>query len=65
MKNIRFQPDNAITSPIASEVVGPDAETVTIGFRLPGNKADDVLLADLVGQILNQWQSRFNGSEPG
>jgi predicted Zn-dependent peptidase len=52
-----FQPEQPITAPIAAEVVGPDAETVTIGFRLPGNKSKDVLLADLVGQILTNGKA--------
>ena len=52
-----FQPEQPITTPIAAEVVGPDAENVTIGFRLPGNKSKDVLLADLVGQILTNGKA--------
>lgn len=52
-----FQPEQPITSPIAAEVIGPDAESVTIGFRLPGNKDKDVLLADLVGQILTNGKA--------
>jgi predicted Zn-dependent peptidase len=52
-----FQPEQPITAPIATEVVGPDAESVTIGFRLPGNKDKDVLLADLVGQILTNGKA--------
>jgi len=52
-----FEPEQPITSPITAEVVGPDAETVTIGFRLPGVKSKDVLLADLVGQILTNGKA--------
>ncbi len=52
-----FEPEQPITSPITAEVVGPDAENVTIGFRLPGNKSKDVLLADLVGQILTNGKA--------
>lgn len=52
-----FRSEQPITAPIAAEVVGPDAETVTIGFRLPGNKSKDVLLADLVGQILTNGKA--------
>lgn len=52
-----FQPETPITAPITAEVVGPDAEGVTIGFRLPGNKDKDVLLADLVGQILTNGKA--------
>jgi len=53
----KFDAEQPITSPIAAEVVGPDAESVTIGFRLPGNKDKDVLLADLVGQILTNGKA--------
>ncbi len=52
-----FEPEQPITSPLSSEVVGPDAENVTIGFRLPGNKSKDILLADLVGQILTNGKA--------
>jgi predicted Zn-dependent peptidase len=52
-----FNPETPIATPILKEVVGPDAESVTIGFRLPGNKSKDVLLADLVGQILTNGRA--------
>jgi predicted Zn-dependent peptidase len=52
-----FKPEVPITSPVVAEVVGPDAENVTIGFRLPGNKSKDVLMADLVGQILTNGKA--------
>lgn len=53
----KFEPEIPITSPIIEDVVGPDAETVTLGFRLPGNKEKDVLLANLVGQILTNGKA--------
>lgn len=52
-----FEPEQPITNPITQDVVGPDAESVTIGFRLPGNKEKDVLLANLVGQILTNGKA--------
>lgn len=52
-----FQPEEPITAPIITEVVGPDAESLTMGFRLPGNKSKDVLMADLVGQILTNGKA--------
>jgi len=52
-----FSPEAPITAPILKEVIGPDAESVTIGFRLPGNKSKDVLLADLIGQILTNGRA--------
>lgn len=53
----KFEPEQPITAPIVSDVYGPDAESVTIGYRLPGNKDKDVLLADLVGQILTNGKA--------
>lgn len=52
-----FAPETPITQPIVKEIVGPDAESVTMGFRLPGNKDKDVLLADLVGSILTNGKA--------
>ncbi len=52
-----FDAEQPIDKPIIKEVIGPDAENVTIGFRLPGNKDKDVLLADLVGQILTNGKA--------
>ena len=52
-----FYPEKPITSPVTEEVVGPDAESISIGYRLPGNKSKDVLLADLVGQILTNGEA--------
>jgi predicted Zn-dependent peptidase len=52
-----FYPEKPITSPVTEEVVGPDAESISIGYRLPGNKSKDVLLAELVGQILTNGKA--------
>jgi len=52
-----FKPEESITKPIIKEIVGPDAENLTIGYRLPGNKDKDVLLADLVGSILTNGKA--------
>ena len=52
-----FENESPITAPIVKEVVGPDAENLTIAFRLPGNKDKDVIIADLVGQILTNGEA--------
>ncbi|ROI08109.1 insulinase family protein [Chryseobacterium sp. H3056] len=52
-----FAPEKPITAPIIREITGPDAENLTIGYRLPGNKDKDVLIADLVGQILTNGKA--------
>jgi hypothetical protein len=46
--------ETPITAPIIKKSL--DAE-VTIGFRLPGNKDKDVLLADLVGKMLTNGRA--------
>lgn len=52
-----FSAETDLTQPVIREVVGPDAENVTIGFRLPGNKSSDALMADLVGMILTNGKA--------
>jgi predicted Zn-dependent peptidase len=52
-----FQQETPLTQPIVKEIVGPDAESLTMGYRLPGNKDKDVLLADLVGSILTNGKA--------
>ncbi len=55
--NYTFQPEVPFTAPVIKEITGPDAESISIGFRLPGNKDKDVLLADLVGSILTNGKA--------
>ena len=52
-----FTPETPIAKPVIKEIIGPDAENLTIGFRLPGNKDKDVLIADLVGQVLTNGKA--------
>ena len=53
----KFEPEKPITAPVVKEVFGPDAEFVTMGYRLPGVHDKDALLADLVGQILTNGKA--------
>ena len=52
-----FEPEVPLTAPVIGNVYGPDAENVTIGFRLPGNKDKDALIADLVGSVLTNGKA--------
>ena len=52
-----FEKEEPITAPIIKKVVGPDAESVSIAFRLPGNQDKEALLADLVGEILTNGKA--------
>ena len=52
-----FKPETPISAPVVKQITGPDAENLTMGFRLPGNKDKDVLIADLVGQVLTNGKA--------
>ncbi|KIA86030.1 M16 family metallopeptidase [Kaistella jeonii] len=53
----QFVQETPITKPIIKEVVGPNAEKVMIGYRLPNNKNKDILIAELVGDILSNGKA--------
>ena len=52
-----FSPEVPIAAPVVKEVFGPDAESISIGYRIPGIHSKDALLADLVGQILTNGRA--------
>jgi len=52
-----FEQEDAITTPVIKDVTGPDAENVTIAFRLPSNQEKDAILANLVGSILTNGKA--------
>ena len=50
--------ETPITAPVVKEVVGPDAENLSIGFRLPGidDRKDQVILS-VVSQLLSNGKA--------
>ncbi len=52
-----FEKEAPITAPIIKEVVGPDAESVTMAYRLPSTQEKDALLANLIGSILTNGKA--------
>ncbi|MDL2283011.1 insulinase family protein [Odoribacter sp. OttesenSCG-928-G04] len=52
LKQLSFKPETPITQPIETEVVGIEAENVTIAWRAPGAKDDELTLASLAGEVL-------------
>jgi predicted Zn-dependent peptidase len=48
-----YKPEDPITTPVVKEVVGPDAENVTIGFRFNGAASKDNDMLSLVDMILS------------
>lgn len=57
IKRLDIKQQPAITSPIVSEVVGPDAENITIGWRFPGASSKEVEILDLISQVLYNGQA--------
>ena len=49
--------EEPITAPIVREVLGPDAENVTLAWRLPAASDPDAELMQVVGQILYNGQA--------
>jgi predicted Zn-dependent peptidase len=45
--------EKEITSIIEKEVTGPDAEFVMLGFRTPKKGTKDALIAEIIGELLN------------
>ena len=53
IKPFNFKPEDPITEPIVKEVVGPDAESVTIAYRLPGAGSKETDLLTIFDMILS------------
>lgn len=53
LKPYTFEPEKPIESPIVRKVIGPESESVMIGFRFPGSSSRDVQMLELVGSILS------------
>jgi predicted Zn-dependent peptidase len=49
----KVTPEPPITKPVVKEVVGPDAESVTIGFRLGGVKTPDADMVEIFSKIMS------------
>ncbi|MFP3833663.1 insulinase family protein [Chryseobacterium sp. SIMBA_028] len=49
--------EKVIASPVIKEVVGPDAESVMLGFRFPGASTKDARLLNFVGSMLTNGQA--------
>ena len=57
VENFVVAKESPITAPVIKEVKGPDAESVSIGFRLPGRDTEDALLMELMSMVLSNSQA--------
>ncbi|MFT4203938.1 MAG: insulinase family protein [Chitinophagaceae bacterium] len=49
--------EKPIVGPIAKDVYGPSAESVTIGYRIGKSESHEAMMADLIGQILDNGKA--------
>jgi predicted Zn-dependent peptidase len=49
--------ENPLTAPVVKEVLGLDAENITIGWRMPGVNSKENDLLELVGEVLNNGKA--------
>ncbi|MBR1994250.1 MAG: insulinase family protein [Alistipes sp.] len=57
LPTLQFEPEQPITSPIVKEVFGPEAENVTVAWRLGGSTSEDADLAAVASSILSNRQA--------
>ncbi len=57
LPNIAQPVEEPITEPIVKEVVGPDAESMMLAFRLDGNNSRDHLFGTLINMLLTNRQA--------
>ncbi|MEI7595229.1 MAG: insulinase family protein [Bacteroidota bacterium] len=48
-----FEPETPITAPIIKEVLGPDAENITLSYRFDGANSDDAKYISMIDMILS------------
>lgn len=57
LPKLNFAPEQPITSPVVKEVVGPEAASVTLGWRFPGAATQDAEMLNLVNAVLYNGQA--------
>ncbi len=53
----KFEPEEEITEPVIASIEGSDAEWVDVAFRLPGVKAEDIYMIELMDMLLANGQA--------
>lgn len=50
---LKYKPEEDITSPVTRHVYGTDAEFVMIGWRIPGQSTQESEIGSIVGEVMN------------
>ena len=57
LQMLSFETEADITAPIEREVLGLEAESVTMAWRLPGATSDEALMLEVVDAIMNNGEA--------
>ncbi len=57
LPKLKSEPETPFTAPVSHTVLGPDAENVTVAWRIGGAAAEDWHIATLAGEILNNGRA--------
>lgn len=57
LPELHFSPEQPITVPVVKEVVGPEAATITLGWRFPGAASREAEMLNLTSAILYNGQA--------
>ena len=57
LPQLKFAAEQPISAPVVKEVVGPEAASVTLGWRFPGAASKDAELLNLMSSILYNGQA--------
>lgn len=57
LPELQFEPEQPIASPVVREIFGPEAENITLGWRLPAATDHSWDVAEIVGSILYNGQA--------
>ncbi|MBO5871514.1 MAG: insulinase family protein [Bacteroidaceae bacterium] len=57
LQMLNFEAEAEITSPVQREVLGLEAENVTIAWRLPGAASDEALMLEVADAIMNNGKA--------
>ncbi len=52
LPKLHFTPEEPMTQPVITEVLGPESPSITLGWRLAGAASKDVELVNLLSQVL-------------
>lgn len=52
-----FTNETPLKSPIKKEIYGPDSESITLGYRLPGTNEKSSLVLEMISMILSNGQA--------